>query len=94
LNLAPSRKAAEEEAVAGAPTLLGASQSLELFNTNVDLAKDLAEQRASKIPPRVMRNRCRASVRMPVEDVTSLLANGRKPEMKRHPLHGLRVNDG
>ena len=75
--------------------LTGSLEGLkELNRCKVDLAEDLPDQWTGEVSPGVEGDCGRASVWVPVEDVTSSLSDPFEPERNENTLHRLRVDDG
>ena len=58
----------------------------KLIGGEIDLAEDFAQQRWGEIAPSMVGNGCRAPVRMPIEDATSLLADRGETQVEEGTL--------
>ena len=66
----------------------------ELLLCEANLPEYLANERTGKVPARMIWLCCCTSVRMAIEDMRSLLPNGKEAQTDKHFLHCLEVDNG
>ncbi len=64
----------------------------ELFGCDLYLSQDFSDQRTRQIAPRMLRQSCGSSIRMPIKNVAAFLSDSHKAHLEEHLLHGPEIN--
>ncbi len=64
------------------------------FRRAIDLAEDFPNQGTGQVAPRMMRQRRRASIGMPIKDMAPFLSDHGKTKPKQDLFHFLGIDNG